>query len=305
MRKFRKRAQSKETNRRRLTTIFVVILALILCLSLFFRYQIWRSYHTLSIAEYSLSYETIEQPVSIVFLSDLHENEIDEGNKSLIKAVYDLHPDLILVGGDMINETTEDFSSLENLLLRLQQTAPVICALGNKEIDNPLWTKEEKHLKTSGIPVLDKEYLDIQIGEMALRIGGLYDYTFALNGENTVMESQMDPKTYSFLKDFENTPSFKLMISHRPDSFYFSHDPDYWDVNLVLSGHLHGGQAILPLLGGIWAPDHGWFPGYCQGLTEVGSTALITSAGLGSGPEKLRRFNNPPQFVHLELKPEE
>ena len=93
------------------------------------------------------------------------------------------------------------------------------------------------------------------------------------------------------------------MMAHRPDSFVFL-DDNPWDIDLVVSGHLHGGQVILPLLGGLWAPDQGFFPEYDYGKFDLNGTDIIITTGLGSSDEKLPRFNNPPEIAVIDLKHE-
>lgn len=63
-----------------------------------------------------------------------------------------------------------------------------------------------------------------------------------------------------------------------------------------------GGQAILPFVGGLYAPDMGYFPGRLSGVYEKGHTQVILSRGLGSNTEVIPRFNNIPEIVEVELK---
>lgn len=88
----------------------------------------------------------------------------------------------------------------------------------------------------------------------------------------------MDPEVYGFLQDFQATDRCKILLCHRPDSFVFGEAASTWDVDLVISGHLHGGQVVLPLLGGVFGGDQGWFPRYVHGVYEKeGVTIAVTS----------------------------
>ena len=69
-----------------------------------------------------------------------------------------------------------------------------------------------------------------------------------------------------------------------------------------MSGHLHGGQVVLPFLGGIYGAEQGLFPKYVHGLYSLGGRPMLISSGLGSAKEKLPRFNNPPEICVLDLK---
>ena len=76
---------------------------------------------------------------------------------------------------------------------------------------------------------------------------------------------------------------------------------DLYDMDLVLTGHAHGGQFRLPLIGGLIAPNQGLFPKYDDGLYSEGSTNMIVSRGLGNSIIPFR-FNNRPEVVLIELK---
>ena len=133
----------------------------------------------------------------------------------------------------------------------------------------------------------------------------MYEYAFAMDGDNSTKPENMDSDVYQFLKEFQNTENFKLMMAHRPDSFIFGEASKTWDIDLVVSGHVHGGQVVMPFLGGLWAPDQGWFPEYVHGLHEKDKLNIFITSGLGSQPEAAPRFNNPPEVAVITLAPEE
>ena len=68
----------------------------------------------------------------------------------------------------------------------------------------------------------------------------------------------------------------------------------------MLSGHAHGGQFRLPLIGGLVAPNQGLFPKYDAGLYQSGGTAMVVSRGLGNSILPVR-FNNRPEVVVIEF----
>lgn len=108
-----------------------------------------------------------------------------------------------------------------------------------------------------------------------------------------------------FLWDFENTDRYKILLSHLPIAWLKNDALEEWNVDCVFSGHLHGGQVILPGIGGVYAPDMGWFPGRLKGVfdSEDGKRHLVLSAGLGN-TEVIPRFNNIPEIVCVDLVPE-
>ena len=198
---------------------------------------------------------------------------------------------------------TEDVDAGKTILIRqVKETAPVYYALGNHEeayiADGHPELEDE--LAEAGAVVLDKNYTDIEVNGVQIRLGGMYDYAFGLNGNNDALAAPDD--TLSFLREFQNTDRLKIMLAHRPDSFIFGDASQVWDVDLVISGHNHGGQVILPFLGGLYGGDQGWFPEYVHGMYEKGNFQMFVTSGLGSNRQKLPRFNNPPEVAVLTIR---
>ena len=92
-------------------------------------------------------------------------------------------------------------------------------------------------------------------------------------------------------------PDFTLLLSHRPELFDIYVEEK---VNLVLTGHAHGGQFRLPWAGGLVAPEQGLFPKYDAGLFTEADTQMIVSRGIGNSIIPLR-INNPPEIVVVQL----
>ena len=134
-----------------------------------------------------------------------------------------------------------------------------------------------------------------------IRIGGLYDYAFGFDNIDLSDSSNEKVQIYNFLTEFQNTDALKIMLSHRPDSFIFNNASKLWDIDLVISGHLHGGQVVLPILGGVYGGDQGWFPEYVQGMYEKDNMNILITSGLSTNKKMVPRWNNPPEIMVLEL----
>ena len=90
------------------------------------------------------------------------------------------------------------------------------------------------------------------------------------------------------------------MLAHRPDSFIYGNAAYLWDIDLVLSGHTHGGLWRLPFIGGVIAPEQGLFPEYDKGEFDLGNIKMIISSGL-NGYNNIPRLFNSPEITVIEL----
>ena len=279
------------------------ILLIIVFVLLVSYYEVYVSYNNIIENNYTIESKNINNNVNLAIIADLHDNNLGENNQKLIDKINSIYPDIILVVGDMLNEYSEDSKIVTNLMIQLSKNYKVFYSLGNTEEDYiKLGTSDLlKELKSSGVTVLDNEYKDIKIGDETIRIGGMYAYAFGLNGNNDVGKDTIEGGVYDFLTDFQNTDNYKIMMAHRPDSFIFGDASEVWDIDLVVSGHTHGGQVVLPFLGGLYVGDQGWFPEYDKGLFDLNKIKILITSGLGAGKQKLPRFNNVPEVVNLKI----
>lgn len=279
-----------------------VIAIIIIVLIVYVAGSVFVSYNYLAVNEFSVDTGKCREAVTAVVISDLHDHEFGADNWRLVEKIEEIQPDLILMDGDMLNEASEDALVPLELIGQLKDTAPIYYALGNHELGymengHPELTGE---LEAAGAVVLDKAYVDIEVNGNKVRIGGMYDYAFGLNGNNDASAAPSD--TRSFLQEFQDTDSLKIMLAHRPDSFIFGDASKVWDVDLVVSGHNHGGQVVIPFLGGLYGGDQGWFPEYIHGMYQKDKIRMFVTSGLGTHHEKLPRFNNPPEIAVLTIQ---
>lgn len=280
-----------------------IVFGILSALLLYILASLWISTNHLSIHSYNFPTAKTDQQVTLAVISDLHGHEFGRDNEELAERINGQSPDLILMDGDFLNADSDNADIPCDLIRRLIKTAPVYYALGNHELsyienDHPELVDE---LQESGAAVLDKEYVDLEVRGTAIRLGGMYDYAFGIDGSNSAAAAPEDAKV--FMEDFQDTERLKIMMSHRPDSFIFGDASSYWDVDLVISGHDHGGQVVIPSLGGIYGGDQGWFPEYVHGMYQKDEMHLFVTSGLGSHDQMLKRFNNFPEIAIIKIEP--
>lgn len=263
-------------------------------------FGVWWSYHGVTVRTFPIEARSFSETVQAAVISDLHENPIPE---QVVSETRKAGPDLIFVVGDMLNSYSEDSDRVTQMVKELCAIAPVYYAWGNHEIAYLQQGHEQlrEALEAAGAVVLDQEFVDISVKGTDIRVGGLYEYAFALDGANSTDPGQMDPEVYRFLTDFGDTDAYKIMLSHRPESFLYGEAAQTWNIDLVVCGHTHGGQVVLPFLGGLYAPEQGLFPEYVHGVYEKGNLTFAITSGLGSQSGRIPRFNNPPEIMMLEL----
>ena len=227
----------------------------------------------------------IEKGIKAVFVSDLHGFP----NKKIIEEIKNQAPDIVLIPGDFIHNNENYREGIEFLRLSAQ-ICPTYCSIGNHELryegDISALIKE-----TDAI-LLDNSYADF----MGLKIGGLTS-GFAYGGVQGKFEKTPEPRL-EFLKKFDSLDGFKILLSHHPEYY-----PIYiraTGIDMILSGHAHGGQWRL-FGKGFFAPGQGIFPKYTSGMYEG---RFIVSRGLGN-PHFIPRINNKPEFIIININKEE
>lgn len=201
----------------------------------------------------------IQQNIRIVQLTDLHNKKFGKENEKLIQKVYRQNPDLIFMTGDMIN-AEDDLKDIEALVMELSKIAPVYYSYGNHEMHWEKGTEKElrESLTKAGAIVLNFGFEDVEIKGEAVRIGGYYGYYRAPH-MRTDNESEQSAEL-KMADEFENTSYIKLLLCHIPTAWIDWSYLDQYPVDVVFSGHYHGGQIRVPILGGLYAPYVGWFP---------------------------------------------
>lgn len=279
----------------RFVKYFVIVI--IICV-LVFGVDLVLSQKYISITSYICENNKIKQNFKIVHLTDLHNYQFGSKNQRLISKVKTEAPDVIFLTGDMLNADEERTDILTDLIRQLVLIAPVYASLGNHEIEYMQLSGNRDliaQMEETGAVVLDKEYLDMEINGQEVRLGGVYGYVLS-------PDDKEDPEQ-TFMKEFQDTDRFKILLSHVPEGLLLWKSMEHWDVDLVFSGHVHGGQVRIPFVGGLYDPEEGYFPTYTKGMFECGNGTMVLSAGLGSS-RGVPRVNNLPELVVCEVKGE-
>lgn len=229
----------------------------------------------------------------IAHISDLHNAEFGKNNSRLVELVKEEKPDIIAITGDLVDSGRTDIEIARELIHELVEIAPCYYVTGNHESwIGEQYQKLEKILLDEAVVILHNESVLLTKNNESIQLAGLDDPDFADVG-SAIRDSMME----NTLNSMNVTDSYCVLLSHRPEAFesYATQD-----IDLVLSGHAHGGQFRLPFIGGIVAPNQGFFPKYDSGMFSNNNTTMIVSRGLGNSIIPIR-FNNRPELVIVEL----
>ncbi len=237
-------------------------------------------------------------PIRVLHLSDLHVERITARERRLLELVEELRPDLIVFTGDLLNLTFLDDaraqSDCRELLSRLRAPLGVYAINGSPSVDRP-------HVVCKVLDGLDIRHLDNRVEP--LRLLPEDEPALALVGVTCTNDAARDAKTLSqVMTGVPNNPStpFTLLLYHSPD---LMPEAARAGVDLYLTGHTHGGQIRLPLIGAIVTSSIYW-KRYEMGLYTEGHTRLYVSRGIGMeglGAPRAR-FLCPPEIELFELR---
>lgn len=241
-------------------------------------------------------------PFRIALLSDLHNHPFREIQIILEKA----RPDLICIAGDLHYHglADEEHSLVEtqkNVLpfLRMcSSIAPSFLSLGNHELT--LREEDLALISDTGVIALDNSWASFRESV----IGGLNSHyvqeyrRFRQGKPERYPLRHGEPRLIrepdvTWLDENCAQPGYKILLSHHPE--YYPRYLRARGIDLILSGHAHGGQWRIGNQG-LLAPGQGLFPKYTSGVYE---NRLVVSRGL-SNTAPVPRIHNPPEVVILE-----
>lgn len=255
--------------------------------------------YTLETTEYTIESNTLPQSFNnfkIIQISDLHNTSFGENNEDLIEIIKNEKPDAVFVTGDTIDGFYTNIEIPINLFTEILEFADIYFVVGNHELRSN--TNQYKNfidrITEMGVIVLKDESTYININNERIQIIGLNDAT----KYKTVYGNDYKEQIISTTNNLDDKKCYSILLSHHPELF-----PEYKETNvdLVFSGHAHGGQFRLPFIGGVAAPDQGFFPEYDAGVFTENNTTMVVSRGLGNSFVPLR-INNSPELVIVTLK---
>lgn len=284
------------TAKKRIKILLIVIAAVLSALVI---WTVWGN-TALEFNTYTISSEKLPEAFDgyrIAHVSDLHNTEIGDDNEKLLEILRDAEPDIIAITGDMIDSRNTVVRIALEFAEEAMKIAPCYYVTGNHESRVSEYDELKEGLTELDVTVLENEGIVLERSGEFIALLGVDDPTF--NTDNTLGNdaSVIDTKLKE-IKSWEET--FTVLLSHRPELFQVYTEND---MDLVLSGHAHGGQFRLPFIGGLVAPNQGFFPKYDAGLYTEDDTNMIVSKGIGNSIIPIR-FNNRPEVVLIELKSE-
>lgn len=262
-----------------------IVIAAIAVLIIFIAYE----NTNLSVTYYGYSSRVLPESFdgySIAQISDLHNTEFGKDNCKLIEKVQYLDPDIIVVTGDMIDSKHTDIDVAISTMKSLSEITDVYFVTGNHEC----WVSQADRerlldgLEKSGAVVLRDEEIMLQKEDSSIRIVGLDDKGITKKHLIETVEKK-------------DSNCFTVLLSHEP--LYFDWYAEA-GADIVFTGHEHGGQFRLPVVGAVFAPDQGFNPEFTEGEHVKNNTTMYISRGLGNSVIPFRIFNNP-EIVYVKL----
>ena len=244
----------------------------------------------------------IKREKKIIFLSDLHNRMYGEENERLLKSIRNQHPDLILIGGDMlVRKDGNSYDKTVHFLAKLPGICPVYCAKGNheqklKELPDKYeqsYEEYKKALTASGIHMLENASETVKLDEVPVKLSGLEIPlgAYARFGKKELSLKEITDRIG------EHGDDYQILLAHHPGYMkeYLAYGAD-----LILGGHYHGCVVQLPGIGGVISTNFTLFPKYSGGIYQEGEQTAVVSRGLGTHSVPLRLWNWP-ELIVLEL----
>lgn len=263
----------------------------------FICFMIWQN-NSMAITKFEYFNEKIPSEFddfTIAHISDLHNKKFGEDQIKILNKVKSASPDIIVITGDLIDRRRYDLETAMIFIMGAIDIAPVYYVSGNHEAWSGKFSSIKESLIDTGVNIIDNTEIELFKGKSSINILGVSDPDFFtsdyLEGTNTTEMTQK-------LNQWSTDNDFKILLSHRPELFDLYCDNN---MDLIFTGHAHGGQFRIPFVGGLIAPDQGLFPQFTSGSYHKNSSTMFVSRGLGNSIVPIRIFNRP-EIVVVTLK---
>ncbi len=257
---------------------------------------VWALQSALGVSQYEITLPRGMEGLDgyrIVQIADLHSAKLEQ---ELEQALEQIQPHLIVITGDLVNREDRDFTQALSTAALAVRFAPTYFVRGNHEVDNPDYARLREGLEEAGVTILEDQGVVLDYHGAALNLVGVKDVN-AYPGSRTEAIQAMAQTAKGLFVD----GTYHVLLSHRPSLLdaYFASGAD-----LVFSGHAHGGQVRLPVIGAVFAPDQGLLPQITAGVHTAGQAQVVVSRGLGNGTPFPRLWNGP-ELVAVTLRAQE
>ena len=234
----------------------------------------------------------------IAQISDLHNAEFGTNNEKLLQQLTGSRPDVIVLTGDLIDCRNLDIQVAVDFAGEAAKIAPCYFVAGNHEARIPEFPELLHQLADAGVAVLRNEKTTLHRNGDTITLMGVDDPSFQVDYMTGDCRPVMTQALTDLMAEEEN---YTILLSHRPEWFELYRE---FAVNLTFSGHAHGGQFRFPFIGGLIAPNQGFFPDYDAGVFTEKGCSMVVSRGLGASIIPLR-IGNRPELVVAELHRQE
>lgn len=229
-----------------------------------------------------LKSQKIDSPIKLTQISDFHSNA-PRNVDGIIEGIKDFSPDFIILTGDILDYGTD--KKIERSLYFLKKLISLdiktYYITGNHEEAWPKLDEFIRRVEDLGITYLKNEgnLLNIRDNKIYLYGTGMFEFSY---------------KNYETYDD-----SLNIVLSHFSKNVRdnYNHSIDF-----VFSGHTHGGQVRLPIIGGLIAPGEGALPDYDKGVYKYQNSIIHVDSGLGNTFLPLR-FMDQIQYSNITLVP--
>jgi uncharacterized protein len=280
----------------RLKKLFIYFAVLIF--GVFFIYY---QNNSIGVTNIHLEFEKLPQGfdgLKIVQLSDLHNKMFGNDQYKLVSKINKEEPDIIVITGDIVDIKKYKEQPALTLIDEISSIAPIYYVTGNHELSSWRFSSLEKELHERGVRILRNSKDIFEKNGNKIEIIGVDDPVAKTNQQYNDQGKSMSDELQKALIESEQQ-NFKILLSHRPE---FISTYAKYNIDLIFSGHAHGGQIRLPFIGGLIAPNQGFLPKYTSGRYNEGNSVMVVNRGLGNSIITQRIFNRPEIIVAKLMK---